>query len=365
MSLVEHGYGARLFDQHAAMLAASTITPDHARARGYVSVDTKKRLEGLNVASGGRNMPGVLVPLLRKDGSTWGYQYRPDQPRLNAAGKPVKYESPTGQHNDIDVPPGVGPQLDDPSIPLLVTEGSKKADSAVCVGLACIALIGVWNWRGANVYGGKVAVPGLNDVALNGRRVILAFDSDVVRKKSVRSALDQLASYLASKGAAVEYLHLPDVDGKCGLDDYLAAGHTVEDLWRLVRPEPPEVAEPDPREPVEPTPQPGPQREPITLKQARAVFTRWLGKDYDLAGLDAALSIAACNRLDGDPPWLLIVSGSGNAKTETVTALTGAGALVTSTIDSPGALLSATSRQERRTTPPAGCYAKSATVDSW
>jgi hypothetical protein len=116
----------------------------------------------------------------------------------------------------------------------------------------------------------------------------------------------------------------------------------------LVRPDPPELAEPQPEQPSkEPPPQAAPQHEPITLNQARAVFTRWLGKDYDLAGLDAALSIAACNRLDGDPPWLLIVSGSGNAKTETVTALTGAGALVTSTIDSPGALLSATSRQER------------------
>ena len=44
-------------------------------------------------------------------------------------------------------------------------------------------------------------------------------------------------------------------------------------------------------------------------------------------------------RLDGDPLWLLIISGSGNAKTETVQALDGAGATVTSTISSEGALL--------------------------
>ena len=82
------GYGARLFDQHANMLEASGITPDHARERGYVSVDTKKRLEGLKVVKPGRSIPGLLIPQLRKDGSTWGWQYRPDEPRTNGDGKP-------------------------------------------------------------------------------------------------------------------------------------------------------------------------------------------------------------------------------------------------------------------------------------
>ena len=155
----------------------------------------------------------------------------------------MKYETPTGQRNGIDVPPGVGPALDDPTVPLWVTEGCKKADSAVCAGLACVALAGVWSWIGANGHGGKTAVADWHDIALNGRPVVLAFDSDAVRKRSVRQALDQLAGYLAAKGATVRYLHLPyDDDAKTGLDDYLA-GHTVEELHELVRPEPPEVVE--------------------------------------------------------------------------------------------------------------------------
>jgi pyrimidine operon attenuation protein/uracil phosphoribosyltransferase len=52
----------------------------------------------------------------------------------------------------------------------------------------------VWSWRGGNDRGGKVAIPDWQDVALNGRRVVLALDSDVVRKRAVRSALDQLAA---------------------------------------------------------------------------------------------------------------------------------------------------------------------------
>jgi hypothetical protein len=56
-------YGSRLFDQHAAMLAASNITPEHARERGYVSVDTKKRVADIGVTPYGRNIPGLLVPM--------------------------------------------------------------------------------------------------------------------------------------------------------------------------------------------------------------------------------------------------------------------------------------------------------------
>jgi hypothetical protein len=194
-------YGSGIYRQHQQMLIASGITPKHARARGYMTVTEKVRLEQLGVAKAGRNVPGLRIPLLRKDRSTWGYQYRPDNPRRDAKGKPIKYENPYRQRNGIDVPPGVGPMLDDPSIPLWITEGSRKADAAACAGLACIALPGVWSWKGTNQHGGKVAVADWDDIALNGRRVILAFDSDVVVKPSVQDALRSLTDYLEYRGA--------------------------------------------------------------------------------------------------------------------------------------------------------------------
>lgn len=86
---------------------------------------------------------------------------------------------------------------------------------------------------------------------------------------------------------------------------------------------------------------------PGTLDYVHDVYRRWLGDEYDLGALDVVLATAAAERLDGDPVWLLVISGSGNAKTETVGALGGAGAFVTSTITSEGALLSATSSKER------------------
>jgi len=97
-----------------------------------------------------------------------------------------------------------------------------------------------------------------------------------------------------------------------------------------------------------PVPSPvAPTAIPYTLAETHAVYTRWLGKEYDLGALDAVLATAAAERLKGDALWLLIVSGSGNAKTETVQSVAGDGAILTSTISSEGALLSASARRER------------------
>src|SRR5688572_19846766 len=56
------------------------------------------------------------------------------------------------------------------------------------------------------------------------------------------------------------------------------------------------------------------------LAKVHEIFRRWLGREYDIATLNAMLAVAAAERLRGDPPWLLIISGPGNAKTETVQA---------------------------------------------
>jgi hypothetical protein len=80
------------------------------------------------------------------------------------------------------------------------------------------------------------------------------------------------------------------------------------------------------------------------LADAHAVFKRWLGVTYDLSIFDATACAGAAEKLGGDPLWLIVISGSGNAKTETVQSLSGAGAHITSTIAWEGALLSATTR---------------------
>jgi hypothetical protein len=89
------------------------------------------------------------------------------------------------------------------------------------------------------------------------------------------------------------------------------------------------------------------ERRAVPLAELDRTFGDWLGADYDLDAIHAALAAAAVNRLDGDPVWLLIVGGPGSAKTETVSALGHSGAYIVSTIASEGALLSGTSMGER------------------
>lgn len=87
----------------------------------------------------------------------------------------------------------------------------------------------------------------------------------------------------------------------------------------------------------------------ITLAAAHTVFKHWLGDDYDTDALDAMLATAAVEKFDdgSDPLWLLTVSGSGNAKTETVQSLKGIGAQIVSAVSSDAALLSGTPKRER------------------
>lgn len=92
---------------------------------------------------------------------------------------------------------------------------------------------------------------------------------------------------------------------------------------------------------------PAPVVAPMKLDQAHAVARRWLGDEYDLDALNITIIAAAVERLDGDPVWVLVISGSGNAKTESVQALGTSGAIITSTITSVGALLSASPKKEK------------------
>lgn len=83
------------------------------------------------------------------------------------------------------------------------------------------------------------------------------------------------------------------------------------------------------------------------LQNVRDAYREWLGASYDLDALDCVLCTAAAEKLSGDPPWLLVVGGSGAAKTETLMPLTGSGAHVVSTISGEAALLSGTSKKDR------------------
>lgn len=227
---------APLSEQHRAMLEQeSGICTDVIAARGYRTITDAAELERLSFSPKQRNVPALLIPIYSPTGEQRLYQARPDTPRMNDKGKPVKYETPAGSQMSLDMHPSVRDKARDPKTPLWITEGIKKGDALVSQGLCTVALIGVWNFRGTNDHGGKAALPEWEFVALNGRDVYIVFDSDVMGKKEVARALERLKAMLEHRGAKVKLVYLPDAaDGaKQGVDDYLAADHSVDDLKAL------------------------------------------------------------------------------------------------------------------------------------
>ncbi len=230
--------GVLLFPQHEELLQASTITPAVAAARGYVSVDKKATLARYGFAPAQQQVPALLLPVWSALTKQRAFsQVRPDDPRIGSNGTPIKYETPRGIAMAIDAHPWIHSQLGDPTVPLWITEGIRKADSAVSRGLCCLALLGVWNWRGTNGQGGKTALPDWEVIALNGRDVFLAFDSDVMQKRDVHTALARLKAFLETRGAHMRVVYLPaNGDGKVGLDDYFAQGGAIDALRAAAEP---------------------------------------------------------------------------------------------------------------------------------
>lgn len=92
----------------------------------------------------------------------------------------------------------------------------------------------MWNFKGKNEFGGITVLADFDHIALNGRQVNIAFDSDVMTKPSVRMALERFTEHLQRKGAHVAAVYLPSRNGeKVGMDDYLLT-HSVADLQALV-----------------------------------------------------------------------------------------------------------------------------------
>ena len=217
-----------------ALEQGSAISPEVIAARGYRTITARTELRRLGFSEAQSRVPALLLPVWGVQAEVVLYQSRPDAPRIRD-GKPVKYATPVGAHMALDMPPLVRAKLTNPQVPLFITEGVKKADALASQGCCAVALLGVWNWRGTNEQGGKLALPDWDLIALNGRLVYLCFDSDVMLKAQVHQALARLKGLLESREATVALIYLPAGEGakKVDVDDYLASGHTLDNLLAL------------------------------------------------------------------------------------------------------------------------------------
>jgi len=226
---------------HEQQLQASSIALDVIAERDYRSLKGTTGYEVLRAhgftTGQASNTPGLLLPVWGTDGRrTLLSVYRPDTPRLDSKETPRKYEFPRNRTMRLDVPPRCHRWLSNPVVTLVIVEGQKKGDAVASLDLelCVIAVLGVDCWRGKNERGGSMALPDWDLVALNQRRVLIVYDSDLSIKTPVRNAMRRLANFLKGKQADVLTCYLPMTTGgkKQGIDDWLTAGHTWEDALR-------------------------------------------------------------------------------------------------------------------------------------
>jgi predicted P-loop ATPase len=107
--------------------------------------------------------------------------------------------------------------LNHPQIPILITEGGKKAACLLSHGWVAIALTGVWNGQQ-----NKKLHPSLVPFIVPGRKVYLVFDADIVVKKSVQDALKILGN-LIHRAKAIVRVVIWDLELGKGCDDFIVA----------------------------------------------------------------------------------------------------------------------------------------------
>jgi hypothetical protein len=228
------GHPPRLLPQHLADLRDSGLSDSQIAACGFYSESAPAAVA--KVLGWKRPAAGLgaclCFPFRDRGGNDTGHvMVKPDQPRQKN-GKAVKYESPAGKPLRVYIPPNTRAALADPSVPLLLTEGMKKAAKADQEGFACLGLVGVYGWQTKRPAGpdGKKSgprelIPDLAAVAWAGRAVTIVYDSDLADKPDVARAEWHLADALGRLGAVVKVARLPGgaCGAKVGLDDFLVA----------------------------------------------------------------------------------------------------------------------------------------------
>lgn len=248
-SLGRRGKHGTLTPSDLAWLERSWITPDLAERAQIRRVDA---IEGAEIVGQkpGPDYSGIVFPYIRP-GVSYSHleRLRVDHPPTieigsSAQKSPRKYLTAAGRGNSLYFIPGTPVELlQDPEVPLVITEGEKKgialhraaweatSETADKPSFLPIALPGVWCWRGKigrrqDSRGiwveEKGPIPDLDLVNWDHRRVTILFDSNVATNSSVHAAQLQLASELKSRGAQVYIADLPEEDGINGVDDYLA-----------------------------------------------------------------------------------------------------------------------------------------------
>jgi putative DNA primase/helicase len=257
--------GKPLMPKHLKELEASGLTEETIREAGIYSEARRGYVKAL---LGWSSYPGTLgqvlvfpyhfpdekthadLQLVDEDGrlitpvirSATYHRLKPDHPRDRGDGDgSIKYEATKGQPSRAYFTPGTLPVLQDAAVALIITEGEKKALKADQEGFRCIGLAGVDCWsrkrdrdEAGLPIGARRLLDDLAALPWKGRLVYICFDSDRETNPDVQRAERHLTRALASLGAVVKIVKIPD-DGeeKTGIDDFLVA-HGPDAFRRLL-----------------------------------------------------------------------------------------------------------------------------------
>jgi P4 family phage/plasmid primase-like protien len=240
-----------LTEAHGQELQASGLTPEQIRRTGHFSVTSDRSQQIL-----GLPLPGLVFqyrnpqgrPYLKANGQVF-YRLKPDWD-ANAVAKQPKYLSPKGagcRPYFSQVLPNWPQVIASPKIPIIETEGEKKADCGCALGEPTIGFSGVDGWVDRCPRPDEPSLddsrplPELAEIAWGDRTVWQCYDSDIVSKQAVRLALQKRAIYLQEEcHAHPQILLLPnELDGsKNGMDDFIVR-HGI-DAFRALK----QVAQP-------------------------------------------------------------------------------------------------------------------------
>lgn len=209
-----------------------------------------------------------LDPLNNWQKMIWG-RYKPDNPRIiGSKNKPIKYESPPKVANRVtyfDIPQHIwdkvasrygikrylsplGQRLtartkplcfwewvqQHPEIPIILTEGEKKAACLLSMGFVAIALPGIWNGRVGKKERERLH-PDLLPMAQKGRKFTILFDYETKPKTryAIYQATLRTGQAIEATGCKCEVATLPGPEK--GVDDFVTArGEEAEALLSAI-----------------------------------------------------------------------------------------------------------------------------------
>jgi hypothetical protein len=245
-------------------LADSFITAELAEQAEFFRVNDLVGSELIGAKrNGGADYSGVVMPyFVPEQSNPREYRLRRDvadrERKADGTYKDIKkYLSPPGRAGMFYFPPNCQKAwLSDISIPIVITEGEKKAlalhrvarygltDAAIAPKFLVIGLGGVWNFRGIvertnGADGGRQDVKGLipdfHLIDWKSRKVTILYDANVSTNKDVYFARLKLAKELTELGAAVFLADCPNAEKCNGIDDVLGKTEREQNIDTAVK----------------------------------------------------------------------------------------------------------------------------------